>query len=481
MSLDLTPGNFLRYEIENRALGTTAASEYLSNWTTTVPTGSALSSDLVRVALVNPPSSVTAEVVASSTEALTLRVHAQTAGEVALAQFYFPGWQGFVDGIATPLRPCAQTGLICLTVPASDHEVQIRFMPTPIRRLATGITLLALIVTIVATVRMAPRPHAWAGEALKPNWAGAWSLTAVVVVLLGLKVLWVEPSTTLFRLSSPPDLALPAQHKADLLVGDRVKLLGYDVDRDTVTQGEELHVRLYWQALAQMDTPYSAFVQLLAEPGHTALAGSDSQHPGNIPTTTWSGARYVVDDHIIHIPTDMPPVAFRLYVGMYEVEADNRVGEQELPHLIHVLPRHPVQPGQISQRVVARFGEQIRLLGYAATLQQGVLALTLYWQSASPPAKDYQVFVHVVDDNHTVLAQQDSPPMNGQYPSSTWLPGQIVVDERRIPLRAGVRPAGVFVGLYELATMTRLPATGENSQRWADDAMVLPLDTGPSQ
>ena len=90
------------------------------------------------------------------------------------------------------------------------------------------------------------------------------------------------------------------------------------------------------------------------------------------------------------------------------------------------------------------------------------LKLTLYWRTDSPPHTDYTTFLHWRNATNENVAQQDSPPANGRYPTSLWDTGEIIVDELVLPL-ADV-PAGEYtpvVGLYDFATGVRL-AVGDD-------------------
>jgi hypothetical protein len=80
-----------------------------------------------------------------------------------------------------------------------------------------------------------------------------------------------------------------------------------------------------------------------------------------------------------------------------------------------------------------------------------------------------------LDDRGERIAQRDGPPVNGRYPSSTWLPGQIIPDNHRIPLPAGVNPADlrVAVGLYAPGDGARLPVTDARGARVLDDQIML--------
>lgn len=131
------------------------------------------------------------------------------------------------------------------------------------------------------------------------------------------------------------------------------------------------------------------------------------------------------------------------------------------------LPATNAQPAQLSS---AKFGDTIQLSGCTLTPAAGGLQLDLFWQTTATPDFDYTVFVHVVNANGEIVAQSDSQPLNGQYPTSIWSPGEIVVDERFIRLVPGTHQ--IFVGLYRWDTGERLHAVMDG-ERAADDRLLL--------
>ena len=50
-----------------------------------------------------------------------------------------------------------------------------------------------------------------------------------------------------------------------------------------------------------------------------------------------------------------------------------------------------------------------------------IVPLTLFWQAQAPPGADYNVFVHLMDENGWIVAQTDSAPAGGLRPTSGWL------------------------------------------------------------
>jgi hypothetical protein len=133
-----------------------------------------------------------------------------------------------------------------------------------------------------------------------------------------------------------------------------------------------------------------------------------------------------------------------------------------------------------------RLGEVIRLLGYDLVRAQDTgerrLELTLHWQAEQALLVDYTVFVHGVDKDGVLLGQHDGPPRDGAYPTSWWLPDDLVLDSHVFSLsgeESGDDRVRLQVGMYDRATAARLPAYNEMGERLPDD--VIPLTTVMSQ
>ncbi len=101
--------------------------------------------------------------------------------------------------------------------------------------------------------------------------------------------------------------------------------------------------------------------------------------------------------------------------------------------------------------------------------------LTLYWRAAGPTPADLTVFVHLADPTDRTVAQADGPPAGGEWPSSAWVPGQIVIDRRDlvIPREAAPGPYRVRVGFYDPATAARAGAGRPDGTLWPDGAVEL--------
>ncbi len=155
LALPPTDRGYLAFETAFRSIGTTAAGEYLSRWTPAAPQQPAEGPDLVRAPLFQPAPGQRAALEAVGPQSLRLHVGQPAAGDVTLAQFYFPGWRGWIDGAPAALWPAPGTGLIQLAVPAGDHDIAVVFGDTPIRAAARDISLVALPLTAFLALLLA--------------------------------------------------------------------------------------------------------------------------------------------------------------------------------------------------------------------------------------------------------------------------------------------------------------------------------------
>jgi hypothetical protein len=130
------------------------------------------------------------------------------------------------------------------------------------------------------------------------------------------------------------------------------------------------------------------------------------------------------------------------------------------------------------QPAAATFAEGISLAGYTAALEeQSHLRVDLVWRATGEPTRDYTVFVHVLQPDGTLLTQHDGPPAGGTWPTSWWVPGQVVEDRHTLPLLGGQLPDGSLleIGLYNGQTKQRLAVAFSGSIQVRDQAIRVPL------
>jgi mannosyltransferase len=117
-----------------------------------------------------------------------------------------------------------------------------------------------------------------------------------------------------------------------------------------------------------------------------------------------------------------------------------------------------VMPGALEAPVEAdvRFGEHITLERYALsseTVAPGdVLQVQLQWRADEIIMTRYKVFVQLLDEDGVLVAQRDSEPGGGLALTTTWGPGELVVDNHGLRLPDDLPPAHylLIMGLYDI-------------------------------
>ncbi|MGD8627425.1 MAG: glycosyltransferase family 39 protein [Anaerolineae bacterium] len=131
-----------------------------------------------------------------------------------------------------------------------------------------------------------------------------------------------------------------------------------------------------------------------------------------------------------------------------------------------------------SVEVEARLGEEgfetavVELAGYdlpAGPWEPGdVVPLTVFWQARQAVGAEYQVFVHLLDGEGRLVAQNDGPPAGGARPTSGWAAGETVTDRRGLLL-----PAGLAAGAYQVRIGLYRPDSGERLMAWDGQGAAL--------
>jgi hypothetical protein len=158
---------------------------------------------------------------------------------------------------------------------------------------------------------------------------------------------------------------------------------------------------------------------------------------------------------------------------------------------VYLLPNYAPPPvlqetdvGPLTERLDADFQGQIRLLGYEVhqrtTWPGDRLAITLTYQALVPFGIDYTVFVHLVDEQGNIVAQQDTYTGMGRYPTTMWQPGEITVDTftLTLPEWTPVPSRCTFeVGFYDRETQVRLLTVDEAGQAIGDSVWFYRIQT----
>jgi len=136
-------------------------------------------------------------------------------------------------------------------------------------------------------------------------------------------------------------------------------------------------------------------------------------------------------------------------------------------------------PSEPSIRRELRLGQGIRFLGYdlpTGRITPGeTLSVRFYWQASQPVETSYKVFRHLVGPDGQRYGQVDSVPQGYARPTSSWLPGETILDDCEIEVSVDAPPGSytLQVGLYDPETMERLPVFDHSGRRLEQDRFLI--------
>ena len=309
-------------------------------------------------------------------------------------------------------------------------------------------------------------PTAWRARAMALPIAGLLGL-ALVTPLAVIAPAYAPPK--LLSLEQVPDDMIPTS----LTIGDHAELIGYRTEPSPARPNETVKIILYWHVLKPADHDYSVFVTLLGR--DLEEIGSINTYPGlgNLRTSQWPVGKVIEDVYSIHVaPNAQAPVLAAISTGWYDyyhryviTQTDPQGNETSFVGSMKLVP---LTWPQAPRATLANFADQIRLAGYTVNRpDEHTMNLSLKWISQARPDRDLTIFVHVVDAQGTILAQKDQAPLAGDYPTSAWEPGEVVLDHIDVPLPDGwiwSQAQGIEIGLYDPKTGERLSVLDKSGQ-----------------
>ena len=141
-----------------------------------------------------------------------------------------------------------------------------------------------------------------------------------------------------------------------------------------------------------------------------------------------------------------------------------KVNDQWFPDEVR-LARYSANQPTITYPLKASLGTEVDLVEVKLlrTLEPGqILPVELTWLTRRRPQADYNLFLQLLSAEGRLVAQHDGPPHGGYTPTSTWSPGQQILDRHALALPLDL-PRGdyrLIAGLYNLTTGERLSVNG---------------------
>ncbi|MBC8248977.1 MAG: glycosyltransferase family 39 protein [Anaerolineales bacterium] len=285
------------------------------------------------------------------------------------------------------------------------------------------------------------------------------------------------------RPTQPPSLAaLGIQHPLAEDLNGEIQLLGYNLAAEKVWRGDTLHLTLFWRALRQMERDYSLLVQVQGNNGEVWAEGEFPLASTTHPTSKWAEGEVIRGQYDLAINVATPTGENNLVLNVVDQATGRPLFDESLSLAslqVEGRTRRFDVPEDIEHPVRVNLGDYVTLLGYDLAETQvtpgGTLHLTLYWQAQQHMETSYKVFTHLLDAQNRIWGQRDSIPVGDTYPTTNWLPGEIIIDRYEISIKPDT-PASEYVletGMYEAATGTRLPVFSPEGARLSENSVLL--------
>lgn len=301
---------------------------------------------------------------------------------------------------------------------------------------------------------------------LRQKWQGiilACLSGAHIVIAAVAPLAWIAPaySPPALDQSFPPDLpgevvdfyepgaALPT-----------LRLLGYGLYTSAAEPGENIELSLYWEVVQPPTRRWSLFAHAIDGAG--LIAGQRDRYLGRGLLATERlqlGQRWSETLIIPLTAGSYTPDELAIRLGFYDLVTGERMvtadgsDSARLETTIRLLPLDPESDFPNARQ--DDFSGLIALRGYAYSARRlapgETLDVTLYWQGQRAIPQDYTVFVHIVDPQTLrIYGGSDAQPVAWTRPTSSWMPGETVIDTHTLMLDP-TTPPGVYqieVGLY---------------------------------
>ena len=197
-------------------------------------------------------------------------------------------------------------------------------------------------------------------------------------------------------------------------------------------------------------------------------------HPahGRYPFSQWQAGEIVREHWQLVIPPGASPGTALLEVAVGESPPFPlaTLGIREFERVFAAPP--------LANPVEATFEGVARLLGFDAAplrlLPGDQLEVTLVWEAINEQPLDnrYKIFVHLLDGEGRLLAQDDREPVDWSRPTTGWVLGEILTDPHILSVAdfEYEGPVTLVVGLYDSQTLERITVVETGK-----DLAVLPI------
>ncbi len=240
-----------------------------------------------------------------------------------------------------------------------------------------------------------------------------------------------------------------------------LQLLGSRADRREAAPGDPVRVALLWQVVDPALAGVAGQVRLRLE-DNSGQAVLETERPlaGSYPAAQWQAGDRLRTEIVLRLPASTPSGEYAWRASL--ATADGDAPAWALGNLNAAAPERSYTVPPVDIRLDEPLGEMATLLGADVSpttlIPGGALEVTLVWRAEQETESSYHVFLHLLGPDGAVVAQSDGEPAGWTRPTTGWLPGEVIGEQRRLALPPEL-PAGDYrlvAGLYEPESGRRL-------------------------
>jgi hypothetical protein len=294
---------------------------------------------------------------------------------------------------------------------------------------------------------------------LAPLWAALTLASSLTCLLFVIRPAYAPPPIV----AGLPETAV----SLDVAMDQGLTLVGAEVETQTAVPGRPVWLTLYWRAAGpSAQEPPAAPEQVVS------IFGRDLREVGKLhayhgrglyPATLWPPGALVADRFAVRLEETLAaPVLARIEAGLAQAPLRAAVGAVKVAP-----PAWPPAAGP----ALARIGEGIAVTAVEVSPTRArpgeTVTLRVQWQATAAPVAALTTLAHLGRPDRPPLAVGDRPPLNGDYPTSVWAAGEVIDDRYTLVIPADLEHGRypVWLGMYDAATLARLPVTVAGARR----------------
>jgi hypothetical protein len=290
------------------------------------------------------------------------------------------------------------------------------------------------------------------------------------------------------EIAPPAEPAGPVPCSGRSIAADPLTVCVPEQASQAIPSGDSAGIPLTWSATVPPQADYRVRWRLV----RNGIALEHVAPLSTYPTSNWRQDDAFDAYYALRIDPNVPAGDYDLAFNVLDPDGHALWAEDEVIGTIEVLHRDRQfdLPADIGHPLDLTLGDVIHLRGFdishlplgegagVRVLPGDTLPLTLTWQGDGATDIAYTVFVHLVGPDGLPHGQLDYFPGGGSAPTTSWAPGQVIVDELALPIAGDATPGTyhIAVGLYDAASGGRLPITDSSGQRLPNDQVILPVE-----